>query len=173
MKGFGFGKATMEESLHQEVQKLIECLQMNMNKPVNLNQTMNISILNALWNILVGEKLEYNDPKLKKIVHTIDDFLRSAEGPTSVIQNIVPFPELLMLPGIKKLVGFDKLEHVFTQILNLVKSQLKDHKATLDEENIRDFMDLYLSFRGQEHYGQSINFLWVSTVPRSIFYISR
>jgi hypothetical protein len=32
-------------------------------QPVNLNRTMNISIINALWQILVGEKLDLDDPK--------------------------------------------------------------------------------------------------------------
>jgi hypothetical protein len=31
---------------------------MNQNEPVNLDRMMNVSILNALWVILVGEKMD-------------------------------------------------------------------------------------------------------------------
>ena len=37
--------------------------------------TMNISIVNALWQIVTGEKLEIEDPDLIKIAKLLNDFL--------------------------------------------------------------------------------------------------
>ena len=50
------------------------------NEPVDLNRTMNISILNALWSILVGEKLDLDDPKLAKVFEMFDYLLRNVDG---------------------------------------------------------------------------------------------
>ena len=44
-------------------------------QPINLMGTMNISIVNALWQIVTGEKLEIEDPNLIKIAKLLNDFL--------------------------------------------------------------------------------------------------
>lgn len=144
LRDLGFGKTTMEESLHQEVEKLVEFLKPMMNKTSNLGQTLNISILNALWAILVGEKLDLNDPKLHKTVKAFDDVMRTSEGPTCALANVLPFPKLLMMPGIKQALKMDDLQSVFEMIIDLIKPTLEQHQASLDEENVRDFVDVYL-----------------------------
>ena len=37
--------------------------------------TMNVSIVNALWAILVGEKMELEDPHLLTLVRSINEFI--------------------------------------------------------------------------------------------------
>ena len=76
LRDFGFGKATMEEALNDEVRKLVDFLRSKDGKIVSLNKTLNVSILNALWNILVGEKLPLNSPKLEHLVTLFDDLFR-------------------------------------------------------------------------------------------------
>ena len=134
----------MEDSLNEEVQKLLDNLRPKANKAISLRNTFNISIVNALWSIVIGEKLDLNDPKLMKTVELFDAFNRSAEGPTSAAANLIPFPKLLNLGLVKKALGLDQLEAFFGQVLQMVKPAIDNHKSTLDENNIRDFMDLYL-----------------------------
>jgi hypothetical protein len=38
---------------------------------------MNISIVNALWSILTGEKLDIDDPNLKNMLRVLNEFLNS------------------------------------------------------------------------------------------------
>ena len=66
----------MEDDLQEEVQKLIDYVKPKIGTPCTLNRTLNISIVNALWFILAGEKLELNDPKLNELTEAIDDVLR-------------------------------------------------------------------------------------------------
>ena len=66
----------MEDDLQEEVQKLIDYVKPKIGIPCSLNRTLNISIVNALWFILAGEKLELNDPKLNELTEAIDDVLR-------------------------------------------------------------------------------------------------
>ena len=51
---------------------------------------------------------------------------------------------MALWPGLKKLLGFDKNEKVFTDLQNFVLPFIKNHKEKLDPENITDFMDLML-----------------------------
>jgi len=61
---------------------------------------MNISILNALWSILVGEKLDLDDPKLAEIIKMFDNFFRQANGPSSTISAILPHSSMVKWPGV-------------------------------------------------------------------------
>ena len=76
LRDFGFGKSSMEDTFHEEVQKLIDHLKSKSGKVMTLNRVMNISILNALWYILVGEKLQLDDPKLENMLEAFDNLLR-------------------------------------------------------------------------------------------------
>ena len=80
LRDFGFGKSTMEDSLQLEVEKLTNFLLTKVDKPFDLNRTTNISIVNALWGILVGERLELTDPKLHRILAAFDSLLRGNAG---------------------------------------------------------------------------------------------
>ena len=66
----------MEESLHEEVQKLIDHLRPKVNQPIVMNRLMNIAILNALWYIMASEKLEFGNPKVTELLQNLDILVR-------------------------------------------------------------------------------------------------
>ena len=67
----------MENILLDEVSKLIlHFKSLGNQQPVQLNRMMNVSIINALWSIIAGEKFELDDPKFGGITKLIDDMLR-------------------------------------------------------------------------------------------------
>jgi hypothetical protein len=70
-------------------------------EPIDLNWSMNISVLNALWSILVGEKLDLDDPKLKSVIEMFDNLLKINSGATSPVMAILPHPSMAKLPGSK------------------------------------------------------------------------
>ena len=41
-------------------------------KKVSLVMRLNVAILNALWHIITGQKLEYDDPNLKAVINKIN-----------------------------------------------------------------------------------------------------
>ena len=85
----------MEDGFLEEAQKLVQFLKPKVGQPINLNRTMNVSALNALWNILVGEKMELDSPTSLKIVKLMDDFLRGGEGPAGVLTQMVSNKQFL------------------------------------------------------------------------------
>ena len=63
LRDFGFGTNNMESAIAEEIEKLIGQYENTAGKPVIMDNK--ISVVNSLWQILVGEKLELDDPKLK------------------------------------------------------------------------------------------------------------
>ena len=133
----------MEDSIQVEVQKLSLYLETKTQEPFDLNRITNISIVNALWFILVGERLELTDPKLLKLMSGIDSMLRG-NGGGSFIATLLPHPSMALWPGIKELTGFDKTIKVFQDMQEFIKPYLEQHKKELDLDDAKDFMDLML-----------------------------
>jgi hypothetical protein len=104
---------------------------------------MNISILNALWSILVGEKLDLDDPKLAKVIEMFDYFLRNIDG-TQSAADLLPHPSMSKWPVIRKLTGYDLADKTFKAMEDFIEPYVSEHKRTLDPDNIPDFVDLML-----------------------------
>ena len=143
LRDFGFGKTSMEDMFHDEVSKLRASLSKRCDEPVNLAGTMNISIVNALWSILVGEKLNLEDPNLTKVVTLVNNLI-NGPSPMNVVSAIMPHPKMATWPGIRLLSGFARAKQTFDEIYNMVEPYVEQHEKTLDPENIRDFLDLML-----------------------------
>ena len=65
LKDHGFGKISMEDSITRDVEKLVLKLEAEPEgKALNLDTHLKVTIVNALWALLVGEELVLDDPKL-------------------------------------------------------------------------------------------------------------
>ena len=92
LKDLGFGKTTMEEDINQEVEKLVQRLKQECEgKATRLNSLMSLSVVNALWVLLVGEKLALDDPKLLEIVTAIDTFFQHTPGRNMLLEKLGPW----------------------------------------------------------------------------------
>ncbi len=106
---------------------------------------MNVSILNALWSILVGEKLDLDDPKLAKIIQMFDYLFREVDNPGSAAFALLPHLSMAKWPGIRTVTGFDASWKTFKLTTeDFIEPYIQEHKQTLDKDNIRDFVDLML-----------------------------
>jgi len=54
----------MEGLISAEVEKICRFYEGTAGRPISLNQTINVSIVNALWTILVGDSFQLDDPRL-------------------------------------------------------------------------------------------------------------
>ena len=149
LRDFGFGKSSMEDTLLDEIDKLCEELKRSIGVPIRLSTKLNISVLNALWSMITGEKLLLGDPKLQMIVQKINVFLNSA-NPSSAIASMFPNPNMFrwsIMKPLRHALGFDidSLKAGIDGVLELVYDQIERHKANFDEDNITDFVDTYLA----------------------------
>jgi hypothetical protein len=74
LRDFGFGKSSMEEVLLDEASKLCQLLEKRScdGSAICLPGSFNVSIVNALWTIVTGEKLDLEDPTLDKVVASMN-----------------------------------------------------------------------------------------------------
>ena len=83
---------------------------------------MNISIVNALWVILVGESLNLEDPRLKNIIEVIDKFVRVNVRTNFILQAISPILTKM----------FDKrynaMSEAIRQVSEMIKPYIEEHK---------------------------------------------
>ena len=141
LKDMGFGKTSMEDSINIEVEKLVNLLKKeHQGKPVSLNSVMNLSIVNALWVLLVGETLPLNDPKLLKIVAAVDQFIRQRSMKNSLWARL----------GTWAVEKYDPIYRQFISVTNEIKDMvipyIKEHQTQQEETagESADYISEYL-----------------------------
>ena len=98
LRDFGFGKQGMEEMIQDEVELFKALILKSDGEPFDFINQLNLPILNALWKITVGERFEYDDPKLISIVHRLTESFKRFGRPENVM--VFAFPWVLKIwPG--------------------------------------------------------------------------
>ena len=114
-------------------------------RPICLTYKANVSIVNALWVLLVGEKLDLHDDKLADIVKAIDNVLMSAQV-SSLLALLFPTLFKWFHPR------FKRAQMAFEKARSLVRPKIKqraemifgDNYTITSDEGQTDFIDLYL-----------------------------
>eukprot|EP00093_Oithona_nana_P007338 07338.XXX_25634_23310_1 [CDS] Oithona nana genome sequencing. len=142
LKDMGFGKSSMEDLIIREIEDLCALLRKDVGQEMSVNLKLNLSIVNALWVLLAGDRFELEDPKLQAIVSKFDDALRIQTGFQNVKDQILLkiSPELFKKSSQRWHVIID----LFDDIKKLVADPIAAHKPQLDIDNPRDFIDVYL-----------------------------
>ena len=104
-----------------------------------MNQ-LNMPILNALWRLTVGERFDYDDPKLFGIVKRMTDWFQRIGKPESVLVLCFPW----IFKQFPTFLERDQTLKVNQEMMNLMTESIKEHKATLDSNEPRDFTDKML-----------------------------
>ena len=142
LRDFGFGKSEMEDTILDEVEELCDELNKHVGKPICLDNTLNLSIVNALWAILVGEKLPLKDPKLASIVEGFNNTVKKIKGGDNLLASLLPSRKIMLM--LKKTLGLDAWEDAILNLATIIKEQIVEHESSMEPDNIRDMMDLYM-----------------------------
>ena len=108
---------------------------------MSVNLKLNLSIVNALWVILTGERFDLEDPELQTIVSKFDAVLRFTGGFGTKDQILMRLSPTLFKKTSKR---FALVSNFFEDVRQLVGKPIASHKATIDIVNPRDFIDVYL-----------------------------
>ncbi len=152
LRDFGFGKQNMDELIEDEVEQLLSKIEeSHLDKPLAVQYLFNISVLNALWRILSGERLDYDDPKLNEILRMLTSLLRQQGEPFAIISLFYPFISKIFA-RLNVLMVFETTKSIFS----FMTKSLTWHKETFQEDS-RDFIDAYYSHSqsGKSTVGES------------------
>ena len=140
LRDFGFGKQGMEELIKEEVQMFKSLIDHENGKPFDIGGKLNLPILNALWKLTVGERFEYDDPKLLDICFRLTETLRILVEPRQHLAENYPW-----LPKIfPKFFSQDYAVKVLHEIVDMIEENITKHKETFDRNEARDFIDMAL-----------------------------
>ncbi|CAL1262446.1 unnamed protein product [Larinioides sclopetarius] len=140
LRDLGFGKTRMEEHIQEEIQELLQRISDFGGKPVKHAYILAPSMSNNIASLLFGKRLKYDDPQRQKL----DSLVRNIGRLLGTVSWQIFFPTIREI--FKKLnIGSNrKLADTFIEMKEYCKKELEEHKATLDPNNIRDYIDGYL-----------------------------
>ncbi|XP_059491009.1 uncharacterized protein LOC132205760 [Neocloeon triangulifer] len=145
LRDFGFGKQTMDHYIHEEVNILLATFRDMISKHPEQRETghdflkiMPAIAINTLWYIIAGERNELTDKRFMRLTNMVQEFFRHGDQASPV-----PLYKLLQhIPVVNS--SFKLQEDYGDQINHFIKEALDEHLKTYNENNMRDFMDVYI-----------------------------
>lgn len=122
----------------EELETFLALLNSYEGEPFDISDIIQTSMSNNVMSITVGRRFDYDDLKFKHFLRLLSENITNAAATGPL--NFVPF--LAKLPG--DLFNANLLQRNADLTFDFFRTEIKEHKLTLDENNIRDFIDGYL-----------------------------
>ena len=130
----------MEELILEEVSQFKQFIDKNIDEPIDFHIKLNLPILNALWKVTVGERFEYDNPRLLDIMERMNETFKIFADPSQAL--IIAFPWIAkVFPSFARL---DYALSTISSVIELCEENIIKHKETLDVNAPRDFIDMAL-----------------------------
>lgn len=143
LRDFGMGKRTIEDRIIEECEFLIKILESLEGKPADLTIKTNFAIGNIIISIILGHRLDYEDPALLKIMKIIDENMRLLGSPSVVIYNVLPI--FRYLPG-----AHMKVKRNIAELHAFFHDIYTKHLKLLDKDDQRGYIDAFLTKQEEE-----------------------
>ncbi|XP_052086674.1 cytochrome P450 2C8-like isoform X1 [Mytilus californianus] len=138
LREFGFGKKSLESKIMEEAEVLMKLIEEKIGQPFNIRQLLYLSFSNITCSIVFGQRYEYTDKRFMSLLDKIKENTNSV----NITMLATTFPFLQYIPrdpfGIKRTVT--NADVVRKHLENIVK----EHEETFDENNLRDYVDVFL-----------------------------
>ncbi|XP_073481197.1 cytochrome P450 2K1-like isoform X1 [Aquarana catesbeiana] len=139
LRDFGMGRRSIENKINEEAQCLMQELKSYKGEPFENMTIVNAAVANIIVSILLGDRFEYGDPTILKLMRIINENIRSFG--TIMIRLYNMFPRLIgLFPGSHQKV-FQNIEVMQAFIREVFTKQ----KKTLDINDQRNLIDVFLA----------------------------
>ncbi|XP_061173044.1 cytochrome P450 2H2-like isoform X2 [Saccostrea echinata] len=152
LREFGFGKRSLESKILEEVDVFVNEVQSTNGQPFNMQALITVCVSNIMCSINFGKRFEHSDKNFMSLIEAINENL--SNGNMMFLASFLPF--LRYFPGdplkIRKVLkNVDLVEKYLLKIIS-------DHKESFDENNLRDFIDVYLKKMKSEESNPNTTF---------------
>ncbi|XP_044130665.1 cytochrome P450 2G1-like [Bufo gargarizans] len=138
LRNFGMGKRSIEERIQEEARYLAEEIKKNEGTPFDPTYLLTLAVSNVICSIVFGERFDYEDDKFRILLTLLKEMVQLMSSVWGILLSIFP-KTLQFLPGPHQKI-FTNLE----KLKDFVAESLASHKATLDPNCPRDFIDCFL-----------------------------
>ncbi|XP_071816841.1 cytochrome P450 2J6-like [Apostichopus japonicus] len=136
-RDFGVGKSSFEDSIAAEAEALTDALLKLEGQSVCLEHLINNAVCNVISSVSFGRRFDYDDKSLQTVLEMLKETVESS-ALQLVLSVLFPITKYIPFGGSNQI--RQKVQIYFKFLDKLVS----EHKAKLDETNIRDVMDAYL-----------------------------
>ncbi|CAG5012496.1 unnamed protein product [Parnassius apollo] len=138
MTYMGNGKKIMEGRIKSEVYELIENLQRSEGAPIDANPMLALGVSNVICGITMSVHFSHGDLRFERLNHLIEEGMRLF-GEIHYGEYI---PLYNYLPG--KAQAQEKVAKNREEMFAFYQTLIDEHRDTLDVNNARDLIDVYL-----------------------------
>ncbi|KPJ01783.1 Cytochrome P450 18a1 [Papilio xuthus] len=138
MSYMGNGKKIMESRIKSEVYELITNLQRTEGAPVDANPLLALGVSNVICGITMSVRFSHGDLRFERLNHLIEEGMRLF-GEIHYGEYI---PLYNYLPG--KALAQEKVARNREEMFAFYQTLIDEHRNTLDLDNARDLIDVYL-----------------------------
>ncbi|XP_034628383.1 cytochrome P450 2U1 isoform X1 [Trachemys scripta elegans] len=138
LRHFGLGKHSLEPKIIEELKYVKEEMLRYGKDPFNPFPIISNSVSNVICSMAFGRRFDYEDIEFKTMLSLMSRALEISVNSHVFLVNICPW--LYYLP----FGPFRELRQIEFDVTAFLKKIIAQHRDTLDRENPRDFIDMYL-----------------------------
>lgn len=149
LRHFGLGKLNLEPKIIKEFKYVKEEMQKHGGDPFNPFPIVHNAVSNIICLMCFGRRFDYNNSEFMKMLTFMSRGLEICLNSQLQLVNICSW--LYYLP----FGPFKELRQIENDILGFLRRMIKEHQESLDAENPRDFIDMYLLHVDEEKKNNS------------------
>nr|XP_056711000.1 cytochrome P450 2U1 [Euleptes europaea] len=138
LRHFGLGKHSLEPKIIEEFRYVKEEILKHGEKQFNPFPIISNAVSNIICSMAFGRRFDYDDVEFKTMLSLMSRALEMSLNIHIILVNICPW--LYYLP----FGPFRELRQIVLDITAFLKKIITQHRESLDPQNPRDFIDMYL-----------------------------
>ncbi|XP_036448017.1 cytochrome P450 2J6-like [Colossoma macropomum] len=139
LKYFGVGKKSLEAAILDEFTYLARDIGDRNGKPFNPHLITNYGVANIICSLVFGHRFKYSDQRFRKMMQLFEEAMEieasiwaQLHSSFSVVMKLLPGPHQEMLKN-------------WEAVKNFVRTEIEQHKKDRDPNELRDYIDCYLT----------------------------
>ena len=141
LRDFGVGKTTIEDKIMMEIDAATKYMEDKKGNAFEISTLLEKVVGNVIYAIVFGKRIDFNDPEFE-MIHRMSRTVISGQGAVGVT-NFFPTWVTRMFAR-KSTKELDARNANLDKIKEYIVKHINEHAETYNENNIRDFIDLYI-----------------------------